>query len=74
MYAVAVSRDRDVLIPAIGGLCTIAVNEIEGFVSENMTEIDIENKLKNGLCKTLGGAYVFICDEVAQYLPKIVCI
>jgi len=52
------------------GLCAIAVNEVEGFLVENLTIYEMEEKLKNDVCANMG-LQQFICDTIVDMLPTL---
>jgi hypothetical protein len=55
-----------------GGVCGIVVNEIEAFSTENITETEIANILKQDICSLLSGSLATICDDIIQNIPDIV--
>lgn len=54
------------------GLCAIAVNEVEGFLAENLTISDMEVYLVNNVCKELGGAGKTVCESLVSFIPYII--
>jgi len=58
----------DMSVPC--ALCGIVVNEIAGFLIENLTITEIEQLLKMDLCDNLGMGK-FICDGLVEALPII---
>ena len=62
-------------IPTISGaLCGIAVNEIEAFLAENVTEEEIEKFLISNVCSFVSGEIQVMCDQLVQALPALVII
>jgi hypothetical protein len=55
-----------------GGICGIVVNEIEAFTTENETEIEIANIIKQEVCSIFGGSLEAVCENLVQELPNIV--
>eukprot|EP01114_Cavostelium_apophysatum_P004329 TRINITY_DN1453_c0_g1_i1.p1 TRINITY_DN1453_c0_g1~~TRINITY_DN1453_c0_g1_i1.p1 ORF type:complete len:495 (-),score=141.68 TRINITY_DN1453_c0_g1_i1:82-1533(-) len=53
------------------GICGIAVNEIEGFTVENITEAEIEDALDNDICTYLSGEFGQLCKDLVGLTPKI---
>lgn len=53
-------------------LCYVAINEVEGFLAENITEAEIEDLLRNQVCTELSPELQVVCDGVADNLDKIV--
>eukprot|EP00003_Mantamonas_plastica_P027827 TRINITY_DN608_c0_g1_i1.p1 TRINITY_DN608_c0_g1~~TRINITY_DN608_c0_g1_i1.p1 ORF type:complete len:536 (-),score=146.48 TRINITY_DN608_c0_g1_i1:110-1618(-) len=53
-------------------LCSVAINEVEGFIAENHTLSEIETLLKDNLCKHLSGELSALCLDLANALPSIV--
>jgi hypothetical protein len=53
-------------------LCGIVVNEIEGMLSENISETDIENMLRKDVCAHIGGGASTYCDDLVAMLPGII--
>jgi hypothetical protein len=54
------------------GVCGIVVNEIQGFVAENLTLEEIESVLDKQVCSLFGGALTTICDELVSKIPQLV--
>jgi len=54
------------------GLCGIVVNEIEGFVIENITVTEIEKMIQNDVCILFGGVLGDVCDDLVSQLPKVI--
>jgi len=52
-------------------LCAVVVNEIEGFVAENRTEMEIEALLRGGICKEIGKLQQD-CDDLVKAVPFII--
>jgi len=57
-------------------LCGIALNEVEGFLSENMTIAELETFLDNDLCEPLGGGPAsgvckFLVSQLGVIVPRI---
>ena len=61
-----------VALTYVGGICGIAVNEIEGFMAENLTIAEIESAMDSSLCSLLSGSLAKVCDEVVGQLPTVV--
>jgi len=60
---------RDLTIEC--ALCGIAINEVEGFMIENLTLTAIENALKLDVCTMLGSLNQ-MCDDLINKLPYII--
>jgi len=54
------------------GLCGIAVNEIEGFVAENISEAEIMETIQMDVCSYLSGPIQSACDELVTDIPEII--
>jgi len=54
------------------GLCGIAINEVEGFLAENISLADMESYLQNDLCSIVSGSLQAICNAMAAEIPTIV--
>lgn len=52
-------------------LCGIAINELEGFLIENLTLAEIESKLKQDVCTLFSGSIQQACDGLVDKLPYI---
>jgi len=52
-------------------LCGIAVNEVEGFMMENVTEKEVEQFLVQKVCSWMGPISGF-CDDLVQDIPKVI--
>jgi len=59
----------DMSVPC--ALCGIVVNEIAGFIIENLTISEIEDILKKDLCQNLGVVKA-ICDALVDALPIVI--
>ncbi len=55
----------------IGALCGIVVNEVEGFVAENMTEQEIIDTIEQDICSQAPSFEAF-CDSLISKIPQIV--
>lgn len=53
-------------------LCGIVVNELEGFVAENISETEIEALLTKDVCDHLSGVVKDTCINLAQLAPEII--
>eukprot|EP01119_Soliformovum_irregulare_P014091 TRINITY_DN3818_c0_g1_i2.p1 TRINITY_DN3818_c0_g1~~TRINITY_DN3818_c0_g1_i2.p1 ORF type:complete len:288 (-),score=60.68 TRINITY_DN3818_c0_g1_i2:686-1549(-) len=53
-------------------LCGIVVNEIEGFLAENLTEQAIINMIDSRICSYFSGAMAIRCDELVSYIPTLI--
>jgi len=53
-------------------LCGMAVNEVEGFVAENISEDVIEEKIKEDICNIINGELQQMCDDLVQQIPFII--
>jgi len=54
------------------GLCAIVINEVEGFIAENLTESEMQVLLTKDLCSKLGGVAETICDGVVKLVPTVI--
>jgi hypothetical protein len=54
------------------GLCSIAINEIEGMMAENLTQTEMEQKLQADVCSLLSGSMAQICDGLVDQIPTVV--
>jgi len=54
------------------GMCGIAVNEIEGFVAENITEQEIIDAIQTDVCSVLSGPLQTACNELVAQIPAII--
>jgi len=61
-------QDKDISVTC--ALCGIVVNEIAGFIIENLTVAEMETILKNDICANLGFAAP-VCDLLVDSLPLI---
>jgi len=52
-------------------LCGIVINEIEGFLIENITDTDIEKRLDEDICQHLG-AIKKDCDDIVKQVADII--
>lgn len=52
------------------GTCALLMNEVEGFVVENRTEVEIVAFLEK-VCPVFGGAYQFICETLVKQAPAL---
>lgn len=52
-------------------LCGIVVNEIQGMLSENISESEIEKVLKKDTCAVIPGPVQAYCDDMVDLLPEI---
>lgn len=52
-------------------LCAIVVNEIEGFLEENITDTEIEKILQDDICNHLGAAKEE-CEGLVKKVPQII--
>jgi len=48
------------------------VNEIEGFVAENISESEIEQNMEDDLCSLLGGLLATVCDDIVSQIPRVI--
>lgn len=53
-------------------LCGIAINEIEGFVAENISVSEIQSILQKDVCDHLGGFLKTTCDLLVTQIPTII--
>jgi len=60
------ASDTDCLI------CGLLVNEVQGFLAENITEEEIEKRLNADLCTKLNSKYTTLCDGLVDQLPEII--
>ena len=49
------------------------MNELEGFLAENITESDLEKILNDDICKHLGDIKSD-CEDLVKRTPEIVCL
>jgi hypothetical protein len=54
------------------GLCGIVVNEVEGFVAENISEEEIMNTIESDVCNYLSQPMQTACDELVSDIPEII--
>jgi len=54
------------------GVCGIVVNEIEGLLSENLTQAQMEEILQQDLCSLFSGPLNLGCDVLVDQLPLII--
>lgn len=52
-------------------LCGIVINELEGFLEENITDTEIQEKLRKSVCDNLGGGRED-CDALVDEVPEII--
>lgn len=55
-----------------GALCGIAVNEVEGLLTLNLTAGDLEKRINQDLCNYLSGDLKLTCSSLVGLLPEIV--
>jgi len=53
------------------GLCGIVINELEGFLSENLTESEIIKKINSNLCNLLASDVKAECIQITSQIPEI---
>jgi len=53
------------------GVCGIVINEIEGFIVENLTESEIITQLDQDVCSFMTGDLEAICDQLVADVPNI---
>jgi len=53
-------------------ICGIVVNEVEGFMAENLTLEEMESILQNEICWWLSGDLETLCDQLMDALPLLV--
>jgi len=53
-------------------LCGIVVNEVQGFVAENISLEFIENEIDANFCNLMSGELSQICDSLVADLPSLV--
>jgi len=53
-------------------LCGIAVNEIKGFMIENITQQEIEKYLQNDVCSLFSGDMLIACNSMVAQIPTII--
>jgi len=53
-------------------LCGIAVNEIQGWVAENISISEMENLLETTVCNNLSGFLKIACDDLVDQLPTVI--
>jgi hypothetical protein len=54
------------------GLCGIAINEVEGFMAENITETEIQKIIAQDLCSNLSGYLATVCMGFVGLIPTII--
>ncbi len=64
-------HNHNPIIIIIGALCGIVVNEVEGFVAENMTEQEIIDTIEQDICSQAPSFEAF-CDSLMSKIPQIV--
>jgi len=52
-------------------LCGIVVNEVEGFLEENITDVEIQQRIEKTICSHLGDAKAE-CDLLVKEIPLII--
>jgi len=52
-------------------LCAVVINELEGFMEENRTDLEIEKLLRDDICNHLGTAKAE-CDALVDITPEII--
>jgi hypothetical protein len=55
-----------------GALCGIALNEVEGFLIENISLTEMEQVLDKDVCSLLTGTLATVCDDLVSRLPYAV--
>ncbi len=50
-------------------LCGVAMNEVEGFLSSNLTETEIQQALNITFCSRLVGTELLVCEFVVKQVP-----
>jgi len=53
-------------------LCGVAINEVQGFIAENMTLTEMEQFLQSDICNYFPGLLGQTCDKIVDSLPFIV--
>eukprot|EP00026_Physarum_polycephalum_P007681 Phypoly_transcript_07746.p1 GENE.Phypoly_transcript_07746~~Phypoly_transcript_07746.p1 ORF type:complete len:361 (+),score=30.73 Phypoly_transcript_07746:62-1084(+) len=53
-------------------LCGIAINEVEGFLAENMTESDMEAFLRKDICSHIPSKLQPDCDDIIDLIPDAI--
>jgi acid ceramidase len=53
-------------------LCGIAVNEVEGFVAENLTEQEIITTIQTNICDSMSGPAQVACNSLVADIPEII--
>jgi len=53
-------------------LCGIVVNELEGFLAENISEQEIIQTIDSRICTYLSGDLSARCDELVSYIPELI--
>jgi len=54
------------------GICGLAINEVEGMLAENITELAIEQAIQHDICDYLTGPLLAMCDNLVLQIPNIV--
>lgn len=54
------------------GLCAIVINELEGFIAENLTLSEMEQALKTDVCSRFQGSAAGTCGFLVSLLPQFV--
>jgi hypothetical protein len=54
------------------GMCGIVVNEVEGFLMENITEQEIMNQIQTDVCSVLSGPLQAACNELVSQIPEVI--
>jgi hypothetical protein len=68
-----VSSKRDVQDASFEcGICSIALNEVEGFVAENLTVTEMQQLLQKDICSKLSGEGLLVCEMVVPLIPTII--
>jgi len=53
-------------------LCGIAMNEVEGFLSSNLTVTEIQAEITQNVCSHLSGMGVVVCNFLVGELPTLI--
>jgi hypothetical protein len=53
-------------------LCGIVLNEVEGFMAENITEQEIMNEIDQEICQALSGPLYATCEAIKEEIPTII--